>query len=58
MRFLAILLFLAVPVIADVEPEVGKIIPNLHLANIDGKTTKKLWDFRGKKILLIQFASW
>ena len=57
MRCLAILLLCAVPVMADWEPEIGKVVPNLRLPTIDGKT-RSLWDSRGKKTLLIQFASW
>jgi peroxiredoxin len=39
-------------------PNVGERHPNFTLANIaDGKAVS-LSDFRGKKVLLIQFASW
>ncbi len=54
---MAILLLCAAPVMADWIPDVGEIVPNLRLPTIDGET-KSLWDFRGKKTLLIQFASW
>jgi len=56
--FLAILIGVSSgPLLA--EPlKVGERYPNLTLANIaDGKPVS-LSDFRGKKVLLIQFASW
>ena len=42
---------------ADAGPEVGKRIAPLRLPTIDGQTVA-LHDLRGKKLLLIEFASW
>ena len=36
----------------------GEALPALVLPTIDGKATVNLADLRGKKVLLIQFASW
>jgi len=36
----------------------GQPLPNLELPTIDGKRTINLADLGGKKVLLIQFASW
>ena len=36
----------------------GQFLPDLELPTIDGKQTLRLSDFRGKKLLLIEFASW
>ncbi|HIF41842.1 MAG TPA: hypothetical protein EYQ74_12175 [Planctomycetes bacterium] len=36
----------------------GEALPALVLPTIDGKATVDLADLRGKKVLLIQFASW
>ena len=36
----------------------GHPLPGLVLPTIDGKATLDLADLRGKKVLLIQFASW
>ena len=48
---------LVAPVSAD-PPKVGERHPDFTLpALADGKP-KSLSDFRGKKVLLIQFASW
>ncbi len=37
---------------------VGKIHPDFKLPSIDGDKTISLSDFRGKKVLLVHFASW
>lgn len=42
---------------ADAGPAVGERLAPLRLPTIDGKT-RALHDFRGKKLLLIEFASW
>lgn len=39
-------------------PEVGAPYPALRLPTIDGKSTIDLRQLRGKKVLLIEFASW
>ena len=36
----------------------GELLPDLELPTIDGAETHRLSDFRGKKLLLVQFASW
>lgn len=36
----------------------GAAIPDLELPRVDGDGTVSLASFRGKKLLLIQFASW
>lgn len=38
--------------------EVGQVFPPIVLPGLDGKRTLALSDFRGKKVLLIEFASW
>jgi hypothetical protein len=38
--------------------EQGKRLPALELPTIDGTQTINLAELRGKKLLLIQFASW
>jgi cytochrome oxidase Cu insertion factor (SCO1/SenC/PrrC family) len=39
-------------------PRVGQQHPNFTLPRIDNGRPVSLSDFRGKKVLLIQFASW
>ena len=39
-------------------PQVGQPHPDFVLPAIDGGKPVSLSDFRGKKVLLIQFASW
>ena len=57
MRMLTALLIAAA--VAHAEPwKVGEMVPNVRLPTIDGKETVGLHGLRGKKILLIQFASW
>jgi len=38
--------------------ETDQFLPELELPTIDGKQTIRLSDFKGERILLIQFASW
>ncbi len=38
--------------------EVGNFVPELELPTIDGQQTVRLSEFRGERVLLIQFASW
>ena len=40
------------------EPKVGVRHPDFTLPRIDDRTPVSLSDFRGKKVLLIHFASW
>ena len=48
--------------VTEIDPAVwgtvGARIPSLELPLIDGNGTVDLADLRGKKLLLIQFASW
>jgi len=39
-------------------PRVGDCHPDFELPRIDGGAPVSLSDFRGKKVLLIHFASW
>lgn len=36
----------------------GKMYPDFLLPTIDGDTVGRLSDYRGKKVLLFNFASW
>ena len=57
MRVALVLLFAAA--VADARSwKVGEMVPNVRLPTVDGKETVSLYGLRGKKILLIQFASW
>jgi len=38
--------------------EDGQFVPDLELPTIDGERTVRLSEFRGQRVLLIQFASW
>ncbi len=38
--------------------KVGEPVPDLRLPTIDGSETIDLRDFRGVKLLLVEFASW
>ncbi len=50
--------FLAVNAAAQTSWQVGQPLPHVHLPTIDGKEEMDLSSFRGKKLLLIEFASW
>ena len=51
--------FLLAAGMAHAKPwKVGEMVPNVRLPTVDGKETVSLYGLRGKKILLIQFASW
>ena len=43
---------------APYAPKVGERHPDFTLPTIGDRTPTSLSDFRGKKVLLIQFASW
>jgi hypothetical protein len=45
----------AMPVIGK---EVGQVYPQVVLPSLDGKRALALSDFRGKKVILIEYASW
>lgn len=48
--------------VPTVDPSVwttpGSAIPSIELPTLDGRSTVDLASFEGKKLLLIQFASW
>jgi len=53
------LLFSSTPAGADpYRPRVGEPHPDFMLPAIDDRRPIRLSDYRGKKILLLQFASW
>ena len=43
---------------ATYAPKIGQKHPDFTLPKIDARTPVSLSSFRGKKVLLIQFASW
>lgn len=43
---------------ATYRPQVGKPHPDFVLPRIDNGKPLRLSDFRGKKVLLVHFASW
>ena len=49
---------LAVNAAAQTSWQVGQPLPHVHLPTIDGKEEIDLSSFRGKKLLLVEFASW
>lgn len=49
---------LASPASHAQRPEVGKPFPIQLFPELGAKGLKSLKDFRGKKVLLMQFASW
>ena len=38
--------------------EAGQVFPQIGLPSLDGKRSLAISDFRGMKVLLIEFASW
>lgn len=56
--FIAASVALAAPLAAQTAYEVEKPLLDLRLPTIDGKRTIDLADYRGKRLLLIEFASW
>ncbi len=54
---LAAVLLLTIPAYAK-EPKVGALHPELRLPTIDGEQTISLRSLQGKRVLLLQFASW
>ena len=53
----ALLLSIA-PAQENFAPKEGEVFPELYFPTIDGEGLASLKDYRGKKILLMQFASW
>lgn len=40
------------------QTEIGQPFPDLVFPTVDGQQTVRLSDHRGKRVLLIEFASW
>ncbi|QDV32549.1 peroxiredoxin family protein [Tautonia plasticadhaerens] len=57
MTFLGMVLGTSTSARAD-DVRVGRRHPDFTLPRIDGRSPVSLSDLRGKKVLLIQFASW
>ena len=38
--------------------QAGQLFPDLELPTVDGSRTVRLSDLRGRRLLLIEFASW
>ncbi len=55
---LALLVLLAAAPTHAKEPKVGDRHPEIRLPTIDGKETVSLRSLVGKRVLLLQFASW
>jgi len=58
---LALVLALGValpPQSVPVGRDVGQLFPDLELPTVDGKSTVRLSELRGRRLLLIEFASW
>ncbi|MDJ0523701.1 MAG: hypothetical protein QNJ90_16665 [Planctomycetota bacterium] len=53
-----VLIGLAAPAAEAAEPRVGELHPELRLPTLDGTQTISLRSLRGKRVLLLQFASW
>ena len=58
MNALAGALLASIPAAQQVPFVVGQPLPELRLPTIDGQQTIDLAQFRGKRLLLIEFASW
>ncbi len=53
----ALLLSIA-PAQANFAPAEGEVFPELSFPTLEGEVPASLKDYRGKKVLLMQFASW
>lgn len=49
---------LAATAAAQTPYHVGQPLPDLRLPTVDGQQTIDLKDYRGKRLLLIEFAAW
>jgi len=64
MRVLKLLLLGAVMIVMNVTPgkaqkiKVGEPAPDFTVPSLDGKTTYRLSDFRGHRVLVFNWASW
>jgi len=64
MRGLKLLLLGAVLIVINVTPgnaqkiKVGEPAPDFTVPSLDGKTTYRLSDFRGHRVLVFNWASW
>ena len=53
-----VLLCCAASAQAGIAPQEGEVFPELSFPTLDGAGLASLKDYRGKKVLLMQFASW
>ena len=64
MRVLEVLLLGAVLMVMNGTPvkaqkiKVGELAPDFTVPSLDGKTTYRLSDFRGHRVLVFNWASW
>ena len=64
MRVLEVLLLGAVLMVMNGTPvkaqkiKVGELAPDFTVPSLDGKTTYRLSDFRGHRVLIFNWASW
>ena len=52
------LLLSVTPAQENFAPKDGEVFPEMSFPTLDGDGFASLKDFRGKKVLLMQFASW
>ena len=59
-RVVTISLLLTLPTMLSASPsiEVGQPFPEIHLPNMETGELEALSKYRGKRLLLIHFASW
>ena len=58
LSLLAVLLTCSAAAAQNTPYRVGEPLPELRLPTIDGQRTIDLAELRGKRLLLIEFASW
>ena len=62
LQSIAVCLLVAIAGVANAQdryqPKVGELHPEIVLPNIENQESVALSSFRGKKVLLIHFASW
>lgn len=49
---------MTVPIAGSIWTTSGSAIPDIELPRVDGKGLVRLKNYEGKRLLLIQFASW
>ena len=57
-RFISLSLLMVTSLNAQYAPRVGQLHADITLPKIDDRQPVSLSDYRGKKVLLIHFASW